>query len=109
MKLAWIISLTACAAVAQVQATEIVNRTVEGAAPPIRFAGNTSSNSSSNTSSDSGSRGSSYLHRHDWSVDADDRHGRRSVRGSTRIERYVPGRERSYRQRRNHRYESDDD
>jgi hypothetical protein len=85
----------------------MVDRTVEGPSVQIHQAGNTSSNSSSNTSSDSGSRGSSYVHRHDWSVDSDDRYGRRTVRGSTRIERYAPGRQRSYRQRRG--YQLDDD
>jgi hypothetical protein len=70
-------------------------------------AGNTSSNSSSNTSSDSGSHGSSYRHSHNWSVDSDDGRRRRVLRGSTRIERYAPPFDRSYRMRRFH--ERDDD
>jgi hypothetical protein len=67
---------------------------------PLASAGNTSSNSSSNTSSDSGSHGSSYRHSHSWSVDSDDGRRRRVTRGSTYIERYSPGFERSYRSRR---------
>jgi hypothetical protein len=86
--------------VAQAHATTMADRSVVGLPAQIHLAGNTSSNSSSNTSSDSGSRGSSYMHRHDWSVDSDDRYGRRSVRGSTRIERYAPAQRRSYRHRR---------
>jgi hypothetical protein len=86
--------------VAQADATNLADRTVASPPAQIHLVGNTSSNSSSNTSSDSGSRGSSYVHRHDWSVDSDDRRGRRSVRGSTRIERYAPPQRRSYRQRR---------
>jgi hypothetical protein len=88
------------ACVAQAHATTLADRTVASPPAQIHLVGNTSSNSSSNTSSDSGSRGSSYVHRHDWSVDSDDRYGRRSVRGSTRIERYAPPHRRSYRQRR---------
>jgi len=57
-------------------------------------AGNTSSNSSSNTSSNSSAHGSSYVHTHQWSVDSDNGRGRNIVRGSTRIERYVPNRQR---------------
>jgi hypothetical protein len=60
-------------------------------AAPAAYAGNTSSNSSSNTSSNSSAHGSSYVHTHRWSVDSDDDRRRRSVRGSTRIERYTPG------------------
>ena len=100
-------ALLTCVSAAQAQAMTSGDRTLEGPAH-IRLVGNTSSNSSSNTSSDSGSSGSSYVHTHRWSVDSDDRYGRRSVRGSTRIERYAPP-ERSYRQRRDRRYHFDDD
>jgi len=58
------------------------------------YAGNTSSNSSSNTSSNSSAHGSSYVHTHQWSVDSDSGPRRNIVRGSTRIERYVPNRQR---------------
>ena len=67
-------------------------------------AGNTSSNSSSNTSSNSSNGRSSVVHTHTWSVDSDDNRRRRSVGGTTRLERYTPG-ERRYRVRR----ERDDD
>jgi hypothetical protein len=63
-------------------------------------AGNTSSNSSSNTSSDSGSRGTTFRHSHNWSIDTDDGRRRRMLQGSTRIERYAPPFDRSYRLRR---------
>jgi hypothetical protein len=99
------IALITTIAIAHAHAMTMVDRSPDGPSAPVHLAGNTSSNSSSNTSSDSGSRGSSYVHRHDWSVDSDGRYGRRSVRGSTRIERYTPSRGRAYR----HRRDRDDD
>ncbi len=57
-------------------------------AGPVQLAGNTSTNTSTNTSSDSGARGSSYRHTHDWSVRTDNGYRSRTVRGTTRIERF---------------------
>jgi len=71
---------------------------------PAALAGNTSSNSSSNTSSNSSAHGSSYIHTHRWSIESDNGR-RRSVRGSTRIERYAP----SNRQYKRWRRGDDDD
>jgi hypothetical protein len=68
--------------------------------PRILLAGNTSTNTSTNTSNNTSSRGSSYTHTHNWSVDSDDGRRRRSVGGTTRIERYESGNERRYRRRR---------
>jgi hypothetical protein len=67
------------------------------------LARNTSSNSSSNTSSNSSGGRSSYVHTHTWSVDSDDGRRRRSVGGTTRIERYTPGYDGRYRSRRYNR------
>jgi hypothetical protein len=65
-------------------------------AATIQLAANQSSNSSSNTSSNSSAGGSSYVHTHTWSVDSHDGRRRRSVGGTTRIERYTPRGERRY-------------
>lgn len=60
----------------------------QNTAGPVQLVGNTSTNTSTNTSSDSGARGSSYRHTHDWSVRTDNGYRSRTVRGTTRIERY---------------------
>jgi hypothetical protein len=82
------------------------NSSLDASGGFVHLAGNTSSNSSSNTSSNSSAGGSSYIHKHKWSVDSDDNNRRSSSRGVTRIERYVPERPRyRYRDRR----DDDDD
>jgi hypothetical protein len=83
---------------------------VSGSAPAqVLLTGNTSSNSSSNTSSNQSAGGSSVVHTHTWSIDSDRGSRRRSVRGSTRIERYAPSNQGYYRHRRDRGYRFDDD
>jgi hypothetical protein len=97
-------ALLACVAMTHAQAMPMADRADGGPSALIQLVGNTSSNSSSNTSSDSGARGSSYVHRHNWSIDSDDGYRRRVTRGSTRIERYTPGKE-SRRRARRHQFD----
>jgi hypothetical protein len=101
---AWSVVLLAGAALDQAQALTIGGRSAGDLSGIVHLVGNTSSNSSSNTSSNSSSGSSSYVHTHSWSVDSDDGYRRRINRGTTRIERYSPGHERYYRQRRDRRY-----
>jgi hypothetical protein len=91
-----LISSAALLVCATAQAQAQGSRNAETPAVSIQLAANQSSNSSSNTSSNSSAGGSSYVHTHTWSVDSHDSRRRRSVGGTTRIERYTPSRERRY-------------
>jgi hypothetical protein len=71
-------------------------------------AGNTSSNSSSNTSCNSSNGRTTCLHTHDWSITTSGNRTR-SVRGATHVEHYVPLPERYWRDRRDRRWQFDDD
>jgi hypothetical protein len=91
-----LISSAALLVCTMAQAQAPGDRSAEIPAASIQLAANQSSNSSSNTSSNSSAGGSSYVHTHTWSVDSNDGRRRRSVGGTTRIERYTPGFERRY-------------
>ena len=113
MKSIWSASIAILGGVAfaggEPQAFPLAGPPVAESPASMHLAGNTSSNSSSNTSSNSSARGSSYVHTHNWSVDSDDDVRRRSVRGSTRIERYVPAPNRHRRPRAVYQHFSGDD
>jgi hypothetical protein len=71
-------------------------------------AGNTSSNTSSNTSCNSSNGRTTCLRTYDRSV-MTDRYRARDYRGSGRVERYVRGDDRYWRDRRDRRWQFDDD